>query len=204
VGGGTLKGKVELGIIPNADSGSYLKKYDDAGRDKGIKTLTEGIVISLLQEICTGKNFTVDECVTKSATLAKLLRHRLEGFDDNGNRDNDSTDDITEFGLRIVTCVVKLQKEVVVVQADQNSLITNIMNDRIKARREFYQNEIDRLKILQKQDTTVQVPTLPHDQEIRRELLEEDRNTAGNIREIRGGGSNINVSDFNQEDKGKK
>ncbi len=199
LGGGTLSGKVEIGITPDENDngeisgGEKLKKYDDSGREDGIKALMESIVLSATQEVC--KERSPDYNATQGYELGKELKRILEGYNIDGTRDIDSHDDIRSFGAKIVTCVLKLQKDAKVVAADQKKLVSEVMNTRIMNRRGFYQEEITRLKALRASDPTIEVPKLPNDQAIRLELLEEDRNAEGKITEVRGGGVNVNKTD---------
>lgn len=171
--GGVVTGTVSMSISPDDSTGDDLKDFDDIGQKEGVKRQLDDILEVGVQKIADGN--TSQYMTTKGVEMGKTLRNMIEGKSGN---DSDDNDDKRKLGIKIYKLQIKLFKTKEVIEAEQQTLVTDSINQRIEKRLKFYKSE--------------KVSPLPSAREIRAEILEEDRNAKGNIKEVRGGGINVN------------
>lgn len=164
--GGVVTGEASLSISPGK-SGQDLKDFDDAGQIEGIRKQLDDILEISVQAIAERPTSTSAYMTTKGREIGQELLTEIEGS--NGN-DTD-IDDSRKLGIKIHKLQIKLFKDQKVIDAEQRSLVTVSMNERIQKRVDYYKT----------------LGTIISPQDARKELIEEDMNSDGRLQEIRGG-----------------
>lgn len=171
---GIISGTVSLSISPG-ESGQDLKDFDDSDQLKGVEQQLNDIILVGVQRIADIPEHTAHYMTTRRVEIGKELKRIIEG---KISGDSTEDDDQRNLGIKIHKLQINLVKDKRVIDAEQQSLVTDVMNTRIQKRLEFYR---------EKGETP-----LPSAAKIRADLLEEDRNSQGLIKEVRGGGINVN------------
>ena len=171
---GIVDGIVSLSISPGK-TGNELRKYDNVGQLEGVKLQLNDILEVAVQQIAEMEGHTTHYMTTKGVEIGLKLKERVEAKNAN---DHDESDDKRGLGIEIHKLQIKLKKNPAIVAAEQQTLVTDVMNARITKRLAYYRKE--------------NANPMPSAQEVRRELLEEDRNGQGLIKEVRGGAVNVN------------
>lgn len=179
---GVVTGSVSITFTPDTSNAFSLGFYDDAGREKGVREQLNEITISNLQDIV--KDSPVDDVVSQTSKLGKELLDRMEGIDDTIH-----SDDIRNMGIKIKKLVLKLSKDKKSEEADQRVQQSKAMQTRIEERLKFTKNSgaISAAQLLNP-DTVKEILD-----QIRKDLLEEDRSNDKLISETRGG-RNLNIN----------
>jgi hypothetical protein len=173
-----VTGNVSISISPDDSSGETLKQYDDAGQLEGIIKQIDDMLLTGVQKIAKNSGRDSTRMISEGVEIGKELQEIVEGVAGIG-RDSNTLDDTRGLGFKINKLQIKLRKTDEVIEAEQRSVQTDIMHTRIKKRIKYYEEKRE---------------TVPSIADIRNQLMEEDRNTSGLIKEIRGGNL-VNFSD---------
>jgi hypothetical protein len=165
---GVVTGKVSISFTPDERSGEALKLYDDAGQADGMVDQIDDILVAGCQYVAN--QYNANQMAANSDEINKKLFDFVRG---RTSGDTNDLDDFRGLGIVVNKLQIKFRKTKEVIEADQKSLETDIMNGRIKKRIKFYS------------DNGRQTP--PSIEEIRKQLIEEDMNADGRLQEIRGG-----------------
>ncbi len=180
-GGGVLEGEISISVIADKSDVKRLHQFDDVGQMEGLEKQLGGVAQSSLQRIGSVRESPF--MITRSDLISKDLKLIMMGEQSSLGADTTEMDDAQGFGIIIKKVEVRLNEAKSVIEAKQRRAVTVTINERIETRLQF---------LLTKGLLVVDInPTLI--EEIRKNLMEEDRNADKLIQENRGG-RNVNVS----------
>ncbi len=171
---GAIEGKFEVGIKPDASSGTTLGEFDDAGRYDGALKLIDDAIRAALQETVADR--TVDEVVRRQHqlqgdVLAKACG-RIRG-------DSNETNDLRGLGFVITKFNLSLIKDKKTIEAEQKALSADALASRVLAR-------IAAIKKMNEGVEPSKQQPIPSFEQARKDILEEQRTDDGLIQEFRG------------------